>query len=582
MAVVDGTVSDVILAILKKHGARYFCGLPAAQIGLVMHGASTDPDLTYVTTRHEEAAGHMAHAISRISDSIGVCFATVGPGASNLVPGVAAAWADNIPLIVITGQNQAAQIDPSRDQLQSLDQLALYRPITKWGAVLHHAERVPELVERAVHMALSGRPGPVHLDVPCDVGSFPCRYDLATVPPYAPFRYLPSPAELSRAADALRTARRPLLLAGGGVVRSGGVAEFRRLVEQTGFPATTTIMGRGVLPSDADGYIGSGGIIAGSAALEAMQTADVILAVGCKFSTWTMVDKPPRFAKPAGQKIIQVDIDPASIGKTVAVNIGLVGDAAETVRALADRMAEEGPFALDIGWRDKLRRTYLAYRTQVDQIANTKVVGAPEIPNEASLGRALAAILPRDAIVTLDGGQTMMWTSTFFQPTHPSRVLTEPGMGHLGFGLPFANAAKLVHPNRPVVCVAGDGAFGLTIQELETAARYRINTISIVFNDSFWGMYKPFGELLQNPNFGTKLTDVNFAKVAEGFGCYGERVAGVDALPAAFERAMRAGKPAVLDVRTVYTPHPMDFIWTEVILQGMRLPVPGAAQELAA
>jgi acetolactate synthase-1/2/3 large subunit len=130
--------------------------------------------------------------------------------------------------------------------------------------------------------------------------------------------------------------------------------------------------------------------------------------------------------------------------------------------------------------------------------------------------------------------------------------------------------------------VAGDGAFGLTIQELETAARYRINTISIVFNDSFWGMYKPFGELLQNPNFGTKLTDVNFAKVAEGFGCYGEQVAGVDALPAAFERAVRAGKPAVLDVRTVYTPHPMDFVWTEVILQGMRLPMPGAAQELAA
>jgi acetolactate synthase-1/2/3 large subunit len=273
-------------------------------------------------------------------------------------------------------------------------------------------------------------------------------------------------------------------------------------------------------------------VIAGRAALDAMQTADVILAVGCKFSTWTMIDKPPRFGKPAGQKIIQVDIDPASIGKSCAVDMGLVGDAAETLHALADRLAGEGPFGLDLAWRDKLRTTHLAYRDEVDQIANTKVVGAPEIPNEATLARALARILPPDAIVTLDGGQTMMWMSSFYQPGDPSAVLTEPGMGHLGFGLPFANAAKMVHPDRPVVCVAGDGAFGLTIQELETAVRYRLNTISIVFNDSFWGMYKPFGEMLQNPNFGTKLTDVNFAKVAEGFGCYGEQVPGVDALPA--------------------------------------------------
>ncbi len=223
MAIVDGTVSDVILAILKKHGVRYICGLPAAQIGLVMHGASSDPELKYVTTRHEEAAGHMAHAISRTSGTLGVCFATVGPGATNLLPGVAAAFADNIPIIVLTGQNQAAQIDPSRDQLQSLDQLGLYRSVTKWSAVMHHAERAAELTERAVHMAQSGRPGPVHLDIPCDVGSFPCRYDLDSVPPYTPFRYLPGPAELDRAVTALRNAKRPLLIAGGGVVRSGGV-----------------------------------------------------------------------------------------------------------------------------------------------------------------------------------------------------------------------------------------------------------------------------------------------------------------------------------------------------------------------
>ncbi|QIB65427.1 thiamine pyrophosphate-binding protein [Kineobactrum salinum] len=189
------TVSEMLLAILKKHGVKYICGLPAAQIGLIMDSASRDPDLVYITTRHEEAAGHMAASISRVTDTVGVCFATVGPGATNLVPGVAAAFADNIPIIVITGQNQARAIDPGIDQLQSADQQALFRPITKWNAIVHHPERAPELFERAIHIARSGRPGPVQLDIPCDVGTQLCRYNLTQTPPYRLQR--PTPAALS-------------------------------------------------------------------------------------------------------------------------------------------------------------------------------------------------------------------------------------------------------------------------------------------------------------------------------------------------------------------------------------------------
>jgi acetolactate synthase-1/2/3 large subunit len=224
------TVSEMLLAILKKHGVKYICGLPAAQIGLIMDGASRDPDFKYVTTRHEEAAAHMAASISRVTDTMGVCFATVGPGASNIVPGVAAAYADNIPLLVITGQNQARAIDPSIDQLQSADQLGLFKSITKWNASIHHAERAPELVERAVHIARSGRPGPVHLDIPCDVGTQLCNYDLGMIPPYQLKRPTPSRRELQQVVEALSAARKPLLIAGGGVARSGAVKAFR-LVE---------------------------------------------------------------------------------------------------------------------------------------------------------------------------------------------------------------------------------------------------------------------------------------------------------------------------------------------------------------
>ncbi len=568
----QGSVSDVLLAILKKHGVRYICGLPAAQIGLIMHGASSDPDLTYVTTRHEEAAGHMAHAISRVTDTMGVCFGTVGPGATNLVPGVAAAYADNIPLLVLTGQNQAAEIDPSREQLQSADQLGLFRSITKWNACIHHAERAPELVERAIHIARSGRPGPVHLDIPCDVGTQLCEYDLATVPPYKLMRPVPNPEELQLVLETLLSARKPLLIAGGGVVRSGATSEFRALVETTCFPAISTVMGRGVLPPDSTFNIGSGGLIAGQPVIDACQNADVVLALGCKFGTFTPISKMPAFPKPAGQKIIQIDIDAESIGKAAAIDIGLVGDAKVTLQALLGMLAEGPASNIDPDWLSSLKKAQQNYQNSVTAVANAKVVGGGSVLNEAIVARAISELIPQDAITIIDGGQAMMWGTTFIHADDPNRILADPGMGHLGFGLPFANAAKLAHPDRPVICVTGDGALGCTIQELETAARYELDIVVVLLNDSHWGMYKPFGEMLENPNFGTKLTQVDFAKVAEGFGCYGQTLNSIEALPAAFQRALTAGKPAVIDIEVEYTPHPMDFMWPSIILHGFQFP----------
>lgn len=577
----QASVSDVLLAILKKHGVRYICGLPAAQIGLIMHGASSDPEFTYVTTRHEEAAGHMAHAISRVTDTMGVCFGTVGPGATNLVPGVAAAYADNIPLLVITGQNQATEVDPSREQLQSADQLALYRSITKWNASIHHAERAPELVERAIHIARSGRPGPVHLDIPCDVGTQLCEYDLATVPPYKLMRPVPNPQELQQVLETLMSARKPLLVAGGGVVRSSATSEFRELVETTGFPAISTVMGRGVLPPGSAFNIGSGGLIAGQPVIDACQGADVILALGCKFGTFTPISKKPAFPKPAGQKIIQIDIDAESIGKAATIDIGLVGDAKATLRALLGMLAGRADAGIDPGWLPSLKKAQDGYSDSITAVANARVVGGGSVLNEAVVARAISELIPEDAITVIDGGQAMMWATTFIHSNDPNRILADPGMGHLGFGLPFANAAKLAHPNRPVICVTGDGALGCTIQELETAARYGLNIVVVLLNDSHWGMYKPFGEMLSNPNFGTQLTNVDYAKIAEGFGCFGQNLSSIEALPEAFQRALNAGKPAVINVEVEYTPHPMDFMWPSVILHGFQFPEEGRIQAVA-
>tara|TARA_R110001592_G_scaffold363372_2_gene686198 strand:+ start:69408 stop:71153 length:1746 start_codon:yes stop_codon:yes gene_type:complete len=572
------TVSAMLLAILKKHGARYICGLPAAQIGLFMDGASRDPELVYITTRHEEAAGHMAASISRVTDTLGVCFATVGPGATNLVPGVAAAFADNIPMVVITGQNQARAIEPSIDQLQSADQLGLFRSITKWNAVIHHPERAPELIERAIHIARSGRPGPVQLDIPCDVGTQLCSYDLNQIPPYRPQRPRPSREELQRVVAALRSARKPLLIAGGGVARSGAVAEFRALVARTDMLAMATANGRGVLLPDDPNTLGSAGLVSGQAAIDAGQEADLVLAVGCKFSTFTPIHKPPHYPKPEHQKIIQIEIDAESIGKAAPIEIGLVGDAKATLAALLEELGEAPDYQQDTAWKKSMvnRRDdgRALYR---DSARQSKVVGGSGLLNESAVAATIASLLPEDAIVVHDGGQTMMWTLSHIQVDSPERSLFVPGMGHLGFGLPYANAAKLAHPKRAVFCLTGDGAMGMTIQELETACRYGLNVVVVVFNDSYWGMYKPFGDMLDNPEFGTRLTTVDFAAIARGFGCHAEDVTELTEIPAAIGRAMNSGKPSVINIGVDFTPHPMDFLWPNIILDGFQFPeAPGS------
>lgn len=565
------TVSSVLLRILKKHGIRHIFGLPAAQIGVMMDGAGRDHWFEYLTVRHEEACGHMGHAIAKLTDSMAMCFATVGPGATNMVPGVAAAWADNVPLLVVTPNNQADSINPPRDLLQNADHIGLYKSITKWSAQIHHPQRAPELIERALHVARSGRPGPVHLDIPCDIAAAPCAHELASIPSIERPRPVPAPDEIERLAALIAAARRPLIIAGGGVVRSDGTQALRALLESTAIPAGATPNARGVVPRLSPCHIGSGGVIGGTAMTTACREADLIVGIGCKFSSFMPVNKPPAHPMPLGQKIVQIDIDAESLGRNVPLALGLVGDARETLRLLAQALAGRR-LSMQADWLPKLRAERAAWLKQVEAIADSPAAGGKGRANEAAFTRAIARLLPRDAIVCHDGGQIMEWTQTFIEPDDPRDNLFVPGMGHLGFGLPMANAAKLVHPDRTVVCINGDGAMGMTAQELETAARYGLNVIVICGNDSHWGMYRPLGEqVFENPRFGTQLTDVNFARVAEGYGCHGEKLESLEELPAAFARAQRCGRPALIDVPVEYTPHPIDEFWVKVVLRGVNI-----------
>ncbi|MGD9800813.1 MAG: thiamine pyrophosphate-binding protein [Parvularculaceae bacterium] len=567
------TVSEALLATMKAHGVRRIFGVPAAQLGHVMKGASSDPDFTYITTRHEECAGHMAHSIAKTTGEVAACFGTVGPGAMNMVPGVAAAWADNIPMLVLTPNNQSYNVDPSRGLLQSVDHCGVYAPITKWSVPIRDAVSAPAAFDQAIRIAKSGRPGPVHIDLPCDIGGMECDFDPAALSQTQAPRPAASLHDLDRVVKALAAAKRPVLLAGGGVARSGATASFRRLLAATALPATSTLNGRGVVPDDYPHHIGSGGIIGGDAVIKALTEADLVLAVGAKFSSWIPINKPPLYPSPKGQKIIHVDISDRVAGRNIPADIIIQADAREFLDGVLP-LVESARLNADPGWMASLAAAYAEYKGVVNSIADAKYTQGTQLLNEAAVARAISAQLPNDAIVAADGGQTFEWTHTFFHPASPHNLLFNPGMGHLGMGLPAAIAAKSAFPEKTVVCVTGDGAFGCTIQELETAVRYKLDIIIFVFNDSHWGMYKPLGEAMRSNSlsvFGTQLGYIDFAQVAKGFGCHGETVKTLEDIPGAYERAAAAGRPAVVNVEVDFTPHPIDMFWVGHVLEGANL-----------
>jgi acetolactate synthase-1/2/3 large subunit len=570
MTVVETTVSGMLVELMKKHGVRTVFGLPAAPLILVMDGVSKDPFFTHITTRHEEAAGHMAHAAYLATGEMAVCYGTNGPGATNLVPGVAAAWADNIPMLVLTGAHNSDRIDPSEDILQALDQVALYRPITKWNAQIRSAARAPQLIERALTIAVTGKPGPVHLDIPADVATWPCRYDLDSVAVRPRPRPVPSPGELVEVVGMLEGAERPLLLAGGGVARSVGAAAFRKLVAVTGFPAATTPKGFGVADIDGPTHVGSAGWLGGPGLVDAAAQADVILAIGCKFTNWTPIGKPPYFSASGDQAIVQIDIDSEMLGKNVAIRRGVVGDARETLNALAAAI-DAARLSVDRDWVAGLVAKRQAFVQEIDELADAETTDDTTLLNGAAVAREIVRAAPTDAVFCVDGGQTTSWAATLFRPVDHAHVTWNPGMGHMGVGLPQAIGVKASRPEATVVLLTGDGSAGLTVQELETSVRYGLKIVMVVFNDSHWGIYKPFTQLLGNTQLGTDLTDVDFASVARSFGCRGEHVEKLADLGPALSRALAAEETTVIDVVGDMTPHPMDHHWA-YISAGVNLP----------
>lgn len=548
------TGGEALLRALTPERIPFVFGVVGGKLGPFLQAVSRDPSIRYVGTRHEGAAAMMASAVAAASGRLGVVVGECGSGGGNLVPGIAIANANNLPLLAITSNNQHFMSYPGRGMFAEMDTQAVFKPITKWNTAIHDGRRVPELARWALREALTGRPGAVHLDIPQDVlrGSFdyderefnadPASYRMTA-------RVAPLAAQISAAVEMLATAQRPLLIAGGGVTLSGATDQFRMLGAALNAATIATQMGNGNVSAADSRHIGLGWVLGGDAVHRACAEADVVLAIGCRFSSWMWNERGPLVAH--GARLIHIDIDPAIIGKHVPVAVGMCADAKLALEALLVHLQPRMPTPPPREWLGELRKSYGEYRDRLRLLADQQSA----VMHPATLAQEFASFLPDDALVTFDGGHTTFWSNDFAPAAAPRTRFNEPGMSQLGFGLPWALTLKLLHPQCPVFNVTGDGAFGFTAQELDTARRYELPIINVIHNNAAWGIIK-FAYNKAGFDAGTNLTDTDYAAIARGYGGYGEIVTQAAEIKPALKRAVESGLPAVIDCRVSFEPHP--------------------------
>jgi acetolactate synthase-1/2/3 large subunit len=542
--------ADLLVECLIQEEVPFVFGIPGGQLCPILDAIrrfGADAGLQFVMTRHEQAAAHMADAYARVTGKPGVCMGTVGPGAADLVPGVYAAWADSIPMVVLTAQNQGWKSYPDRGSMQSLDQIGLFDPITKWSARVTHRRRIPELVQRAFRVAVSGRPRPVHLDLHVDTLVATGDDSSSDFRPLPPRRYRPEqgpiaqPALIEQAARMLVGAERPLIHPGGGVLRSGAWEEVHELAEHLSATVTTTQGARGVIPEDHPLCL----IPASFGALGAQAVSDVVLLIGGRMGDVDFWGQPPFWGEPEAQKLIQIDVEPENVGLNRPVDLALLGDARSTLAALVEAVKKLSASIPERPDMAEYRTAQEVWQAQFQEHANSDA--RPIHP--LRLMRDIRAFFPREAICVADGGNTNVWAHYVNRVYAPRAFLWAADSGHLGTGLPYAMGAKLARPDRPVYAICGDGSFGLNIQELETAARLKLPLVVVVANDRQWGMIKSAQMAAYDARYiGVDFDDVRYDQVAQAMGCWGERVEDPQEITPALERAVASGKPAVLDV----------------------------------
>jgi acetolactate synthase-1/2/3 large subunit len=539
----DRTGAEIMCEALIRHGVEVIFGIPGGAIMPFYHALPQyETDLRHVLCRHEQGAGHAAEGYARASGRVGVCVATSGPGATNLVTPIANAWMDSTPLVAITGQVSSALL--GSDAFQEVDFVGLTLPITKQSYLVRDANDLPRVFAEAFHLATSGRPGPVVIDVAKDVQksrvvpNWTVRLDL---PGYADHRLRSVDlAGLRETVDLLVAADRPLILAGYGVIQAGAHFELLAFAERTGIPVATTLHGLGAFPQDHPLSLGMAGMHGGVHVNRAIQRCDLLINVGSRFDD-RVTGKASTFARNA--RIVHIDIEPAEIGKTVRADVAIIGDARRVLAALT---AATVPGCTS-EWLAQVRSVQTRHDTSARYQRDGATVDLTPHDLFAGLRRALAT--RDDARVVTDVGQHQMWAAQLLEWRRPRSQLTSGGAGTMGFAVPAALGAAIACPDETIWVVVGDGGFQMTNQELATIAQEDIRNLKIaIVNNGYLGMVRQWQELFEGRRYsGTRLSSPSFARLAEAYGIHGVTVEHRDDVDAAIAAAWAHSGAVVID-----------------------------------
>jgi acetolactate synthase-1/2/3 large subunit len=530
------TGAQILLDCLRREGVDTIFGYPGARSLLVHDALMDDPDISHILVRHEQAAAHAADGYARTTGKVGVCLTTSGPGATNLVTGIATAYMDSIPMVALTCQVTTPTI--GIDAFQEADMIGITRPITKHNYLVTDVKDLAHIIREAFLIARTRRPGPVLVDLPSDVLAARIKPNIPETVSRRGYREKTAVnlKQLKKAAEIINRARKPVIYAGGGIVLSDGATELHTLAEKAQIPVTHTLMAVGVMDPASPLSIGMLGMYGAWHANKAVHDCDCLVAIGARFDD-RVTGRVDGFARNA--RIIHIDIDPASIRKVVNVELPIVGDAREAMGLLLDLLEQQDRS----GWLTQIREW--ERENQLPRPAREHL--APHEIMEAI--RAAAGEAP---IVASDVGLSQMWTANYLPFSGPRRYITSGGLGTMGYALPAAMGAAVGNPGRTVFAVTGDGAFQMNIQELATCSYYDIPVKTVVMNNGKLGMVRQFQAVFMKKRYAS--TDlgkhVDFCTVARGFGVEAIRVERKEDLREALKKAASVSGPVVVDVET--------------------------------
>lgn len=530
------TGSEVLLRCLLQEGTECVFGYPGGNVLYIYDAMTGNPDFKHILTRHEQGAIHAADGYARSTGKVGVCLATSGPGATNLVTGIATAYMDSVPLVVITGNVPTAVM--GTDAFQEADIVSITMPITKHNYLVRDVHDLPRIIREAFHLASTGRKGPVLIDIPKDVSNQTMLYRPAAGPielqgyDAAP---APDPASIDRLLQAIADSERPVIIAGGGVVYADASEELITFVNKTRIPVTTTLLGLGGFPSAHELWLGMPGHHGLYAANMAIQQADLVISIGSRFDDRVTM-KVDGFA-PNARRIAHIDIDPAEINKNIQTDIACIGD----IKAVLGYANARAVPSRSSRWLETIREYQSRFPQRYkDSDTELKPQYVLEMIHETTQG---------NAIITTDVGQHQMWAAQFYQFQHPRSLITSGGFGTMGFGLPSAIGAQVGNPDRLVISVNGDGGMQMCAQELAVCAIHRIPVKIVVINNEVLGMVRQQQELMYNRRYSQidLAGSPDFVKLAEAYGVPGFRARTKQEASRVWRQALDIPGPALVE-----------------------------------